>query len=131
MGFLAGRVRSDSRFAMAPDTDFRAISPRFAPEVLPANMALAELVRLWAQRKNATPAQLSLAWLLAQKPWIVPIPGTTNAAHMSENLGAASISFSAQELQQLNAAVAAIPIQGDRLPAAVAMMSDVEAAPQR
>lgn len=131
MGFLAGGVRSDSRFAMAPDTDFRAISPRFAPEVLPANMALAELVRLWAQRKNATPAQLSLAWLLAQKPWIVPIPGTTNAAHMSENLGAPSISFTAQELQELNAAVAAIPIQGDRLPAAVAVMSGVEAAPKR
>lgn len=131
MGFLAGGVRAESRFAMAPDMDFRAISPRFAPDVLPANMALVDLVRSWAQRKNVTPAQLSLAWLLAQKPWIVPIPGTTNAAHMMENLGAASISFTAQELQQLNAAVAAVRIQGDRLPAAVAVMSDVEAAPKR
>lgn len=131
MGFLAGAVRADSRFAMAPDMDFRAISPRFAPEVLPANMALADLVRSWAQRKNATPAQLSLAWLLAQKPWIVPIPGTTNAAHMMENLGAASVSFTAQELQQLSAAVATIRIRGDRLPAAVAVMSGVEAAPKR
>ncbi|PXW95190.1 aryl-alcohol dehydrogenase-like predicted oxidoreductase [Sphaerotilus hippei] len=130
MGLLAGGVKADSRFAMAPDMDFRAISPRFASEVLPANMALADLVRTWAQRKNATPAQLSLAWLLAQKPWIVPIPGTTNAAHMSENLGAASISFTTQELQQLNAAVAAIRIQGDRLPPAVAAMSGVEAPPR-
>ncbi len=131
MGFLAGGVRADSRFAMTPITDFRAVSPRFAPEVLPANMALADLVRTWAQRKNATPAQLSLAWLLAQKPWIVPIPGTTNAAHMTENLGAASLSFTAHELQQLNADVAAIRIQGDRLPPAVAVLSGVEAAPKR
>jgi aryl-alcohol dehydrogenase-like predicted oxidoreductase len=63
---------------MAPVLDFRAITPRFAPEALPVNMATVELVRTWAQRKNATPAQLSLAWLLAQKPWIVPIPGATN-----------------------------------------------------
>jgi aryl-alcohol dehydrogenase-like predicted oxidoreductase len=131
MGFLAGGVRADSRFAMAPVTDFRAVSPRFAPDVLPANMALADLVRAWAQRKNATPAQLALAWLLAQKPWIVPIPGTTNAAHMMENLGAASISFTPQELNELNAAVAAIPIHGERLPPAVLSMSGVEAAPKR
>ena len=131
MGFLAGGVQADSRFATTPITDFRAISPRFAPDVLPANMALAELVRSWAQRKNATPAQLSLAWLLAQKPWIVPIPGTTNAAHMTENLGAASISFTTDELRQLNAAVAAIRIQGDRLPAVVMAMSGVEAPPKR
>lgn len=124
MGFLAGGVNSSSRFT-APD--FRALSPRFAPEALAANMALANLVRRWAQRKNATPAQLSLAWLLAQKPWIVPIPGTTNPAHMTENLGAASISFGADELKQLNAAVAAIRIQGDRLPPAVAVMSGTEA----
>jgi aryl-alcohol dehydrogenase-like predicted oxidoreductase len=131
MGFLAGGVKADSRFASEPVMDFRAISPRFAPDVLPANMALAELVRSWAQSKNATPAQLALAWLLAQKPWIVPIPGTTNAAHMTENLGAASISFNADELRQLNAAVSAIRIQGDRLPPAVALMSSVEAAPRR
>ena len=131
MGFLAGGVRADSRFASAPIMDFRAMTPRFAPEVLPANMALAELVQTWAQRKNATPAQLSLAWLLAQKPWIVPIPGTTNAAHMTENLGAAALSFTADELKQLNAAVAAIRIQGERLPPAVMAMSGVEAPPKR
>jgi len=131
MGFLAGGVRADSRFAMAPVTDFRAVSPRFAPDVLPANMALADLVRDWTQRKNATPAQLALAWLLAQKPWIVPIPGTTNAAHMTENLGAASIVFTAQELKALNDAVARIRIQGERLPPPVMALSGVEAAPKR
>jgi aryl-alcohol dehydrogenase-like predicted oxidoreductase len=128
MGFLAGAVRADSRFESAPVLDFRAISPRFAPEVLPANMALVELVRSWAQRKNASPAQLALTWLLAQKPWIVPIPGTTNMAHMEENLGANAISFTADELAQLNAAVAAVHIQGERLPPAVMQMSGVEAA---
>lgn len=131
MGFLAGGVRADSRFATVPIADFRAVSPRFSPEVLPANMALVDLVRTWAARKNATPAQLSLAWLLAQKPWIVPIPGTTSAAHMTENLGAASISFTEQELQQLNTAVAAIRIQGDRLPPAVMALSGVESAAKR
>lgn len=127
MGFLAGSVRADSRFESAPVMDFRAISPRFAPEVLPANMALVDLVRSWARRKNATPAQLSLAWLLAQKPWIVPIPGTTNMAHMEENLGAATITFSAGELAELNTAVAAIRIRGERLPPGVMAMSGVEA----
>ena len=126
-GFLAGGVRADSRFASAPVPDFRASSPRFAPEALPANMALMDLVRRWAQRKNATPAQLSLAWLLAQKPWIVPIPGTTNIAHLQDNLGAAALSFTAEELKQLNEAAAAIRIQGERLPPAVMVMSGVEA----
>jgi len=131
MGLLAGAVRAESRFESAPVPDFRAISPRFAPEVLPANMALVDLVRNWAQRKSATPAQLSLAWLLAQKPWIVPIPGTTNMAHMAENLGAATITFSAGELSELNTAVAAIRIHGERLPPAVMAMSGVEAPPKR
>lgn len=131
MGFLAGGVRADSRFATAPVMDFRAITPRFAPEALPANMALVALVRTWAQRKNATSAQLSLAWLMAQKPWIVPIPGTTNIAHMEENLGAVNVSFTADELKQLNDAVSAIRIQGERLPPAVMAMSGVEAPPRR
>jgi len=131
MGFLAGGVRADSRFALAPDLDFRALSSRFAPGVLPANLALVDLLRDWARRKQATPAQIALAWLLAQKPWIVPIPGTTNAAHLSENVGAAAIRFSPDELRQLNAAVAAIRIQGERLPEAVAVMSGVEAPARR
>ncbi len=127
MGLLAGGVHANARFDMAPVTDFRALSPRFAPEVLPANMALVDVVRQWAQRKNATPAQLALAWLLAQKPWIVPIPGTTRIAHMEENIQAATIRFTGDELAQLNSAVAAVRILGDRLPAAVLQMSGVEA----
>lgn len=110
--------------------DFRAISPRFAPEVLPANMAQVDLVRTWARRKNATAAQLSLAWLLTQKPWIVPIPGTTNMPLMEENLGAATVTFSAGELNELNLAVAANRIRGECLPAAVMAMSGVEAPPK-
>jgi aryl-alcohol dehydrogenase-like predicted oxidoreductase len=128
MGFLAGTVSANSRF-VAPD--FRASVPRFAPDVLPANMALANLVKTWAARKNITPAQLSLAWLTAQKPWIVPIPGTTNVAHLEENIAAASVSFSAAELKELNAAVAAIPIQGARLSPAVLSATGVEAPPKR
>lgn len=128
MGFLAGTINASSRFEKQ---DFRASVPRFAPEVLPANMALADLVRSWAARKNATPAQLSLAWLTAQKSWIVPIPGTTNAAHLEENVAAAAISFSAAELTELNAAVAAIPIRGARLSPAVLSATGVEAPPKR
>jgi aryl-alcohol dehydrogenase-like predicted oxidoreductase len=131
MGFLAGAVNADSRFKKEPVLDFRAVVPRFAPETLPANMALVQVVRTWAQRKNATPAQLALAWLMAQKPWIVPIPGTTKMAHMAENLGAAAISFTADELKQLNADVVAVNIQGARLPPAVMVMSGVEAPPKR
>lgn len=124
MGFLAGTINAASRFDRQ---DFRANVPRFAPDVLPANMALADLVKTWATRKNVTPAQLSLAWLTAQKPWIVPIPGTTNPAHLEENVAAGSISFSITELNELNAAVAAIPIQGERLPPAILSATGVEA----
>jgi aryl-alcohol dehydrogenase-like predicted oxidoreductase len=128
MGFLAGTIKATSRFEKQ---DFRAAVPRFAPDVLSANMALAELVKTWADRKNVTPAQLSLVWLTAQKPWIVPIPGTTNVAHLEENVAAATISFSAAELKELNAAVAAIPIRGARLSPAVLSATGVEAPPKR
>ncbi|MDZ4281317.1 MAG: aldo/keto reductase [Hydrogenophaga sp.] len=128
MGFLAGTISANSRFEQP---DFRASVPRFAPAVLPANMALANLVKTWATRKNVTPAQLSLAWLTAQKPWIVPIPGTTNVAHLEQNVAAASIAFSAAELKELNEAVAAIPIQGARLSPAVLSATGVEAMPKR
>ncbi|WP_027351775.1 aldo/keto reductase [Halotalea alkalilenta] len=127
MGFLTGTINADTRFAEDGQREFRASVPRFAPDALPANMALVEVVETWAQRKDATPAQLALAWLLAQKPWIVPIPGTTKIAHLEENLGAAAITFTDEELAELNAAVAAVPIQGDRLPPAVMQMSGVEA----
>lgn len=128
MGFLAGTIHAASRFEKQ---DFRAAVPRFAPDVLPANMALVDLVKTWAVRKNVTPAQLSLAWLTAQKPWIVPIPGTTNMAHLQENVAAASIAFSAAELQELNAAVAAIPIRGARPSPPVLSATGVEAPPKR
>ncbi len=131
MGFLTGTVMADTRFETSPEMDFRAIVPRFAPEALPANMALVDVVKSWARQKNATPAQLALAWLLAQKPWIVPIPGTTNVAHMEENIGAVEIAFTPEELQRLNAEVAAVTVRGERLPEAVTQMSGVEAPPRR
>lgn len=128
MGFLAGAVSARTRFG---EGDFRASVPRFAPDVLPANMQLVRLVQGWARRKNATPAQIALAWLSARKPWIVPIPGTTNLAHLEENVAAASLTFSAAELQELDAALAAITIQGARLSPAVLAATGVEAAPKR
>ena len=128
MGFLAGRIDAGSRFA---EQDFRASVPRFAPDNLPANLALVEVVRHWARRKNATPAQIALAWLGARKPWIVPIPGTTNVAHLQENVGAAAIRFSASELAELDAAIGAIPIRGARLSAPVLAATGVEAPPRR
>ncbi len=130
MGFLTGSVTADTRFETSPEMDFRAVVPRFAPEALAANMALVNVVKTWAQRKNATPAQLALAWLLAQRPWIVPIPGTTQVAHMEENIGATAISFTPDELQQLNAAVSAVSIRGERLPPAVLRMSGVDTPPK-
>lgn len=127
MGFLTGTVPEDTRFKTGDDMDFRSFVPRFAPEALRANMALVDVVRTWAHRKNATPAQLALAWLLAQKPWIVPIPGTTNMAHMEENIGAVEISLTPDELKRLNTEIASVKIQGERLPPFVLQMSDVEA----
>ena len=131
MGFLTGTVQADRRFATEPAPDFRAAVPRFAPEALKANLALVDVVRTWAQRKNATPAQLALGWLLAQRPDVVPIPGTTNEAHLDENLGATAVTFTADELIQLNAAVTAVAIRGERLPPAVMQMSGVEAPPKQ
>lgn len=128
MGFLAGSVSARTRF---DEGDFRAAVPRFAPDALPANMALVRLVQAWARRRNATPAQLALAWLSARKPFIVPVPGTTNVAHLEENVAAASISFSAAELQELDAALAAIPVRGERLPPVVLAATGVEALPKR
>ena len=129
-GFLSGSIDADTRFSEGPPPDFRLAVPRFGPEALPANMELIRLVSNWAKRKRATPAQLALAWLLAQKPWIVPIPGTTKIAHMEENLAAAAITFTGAELSELNTALAAVQIQGERLPPDVLMMSGVEAPPK-
>jgi aryl-alcohol dehydrogenase-like predicted oxidoreductase len=128
MGFLAGRVGARTRFG---EEDFRAAVPRFAPEALPANMSLVRLVQTWARRKEVTPAQLALAWLTARKPWIVPIPGTTNVAHLEENVAAATITLSAPELKELDEGLAAITIRGERLAPAVLAATGVEAPPKR
>ena len=124
VGFLTGAIDANTRFAPG---DIRGIESRFSPENLPHNLALVALVKSWAAQKNARPAQVSLAWVLAQKPWIVPIPGTTQMAHMLENTGAADVRFTADELRQFNAAVANIEIKGERLPKMVLDFSNVEA----
>ncbi len=126
--FLTGWIDSDTRFAPG---DIRGAEPRFSPENLKHNMALVALVKRWAEQKNAAPAQIALAWLMAQKPWIVPIPGTTQMAHMLQNNGADAVRFSPSELSELNAAVSAIEIRGARLPEQVLVFSGVDAPPQK
>jgi aryl-alcohol dehydrogenase-like predicted oxidoreductase len=128
VAFLTGAIDASTRFAPG---DIRGVESRFAPENLPHNLALVDLLKRWAERKNATPAQIALAWLLAQKPWIVPIPGTTQMAHMLENAGAADIRFTTSELVELNAEVRAIDVLGARLPDQVLAFSGVEAPPKR
>jgi aryl-alcohol dehydrogenase-like predicted oxidoreductase len=122
--FLTGWIDANTRFAQG---DIRAIEGRFSAENLPHNLQLVALVREWAERKQAAPAQIALAWLMAQKPWIVPIPGTTNAAHAIQNAGAASVRFTPAELAELNASVQAIEPRGQRLPDAVLVHSGREA----
>ncbi|MGC2234650.1 MAG: aldo/keto reductase [Pyrinomonadaceae bacterium] len=126
--FLTGWIDANTRFAPG---DIRGGESRFSPENLPHNLALVELVKNWAKRKDAAPAQIALAWLMAQKPWIVPIPGTTQMAHMVENSGAAAVRFTPAELAELNSAVSAIEIRGQRLPDAVLVFSGVEAPPKK
>ena len=123
-GFAAGEITPYTRFA---EGDFRAFVPRNAPVAAAANMPLVQLLQDWAVRKGSTPAQISLAWLMAQKPWIVPIPSTTRLPHLLENIGADQLTFSRAELEELNTAVAAIPIHGDRLPPAILAQAGVEA----
>jgi len=110
-GFLTGKMDQNTTF---DSKDFRSTVPRLSPENLKANMAFVDLVAAFAQRKNATPAQIALAWVLAQKPWFVPIPGTTKLHRLTENLGAAAIGFTAEELQEINVASSKIAVQGDR-----------------
>ncbi len=124
VGFLTGAIDANTRFAQG---DIRAVESRFSPENLPQNLALVELLKKWIAQKQATPAQISLAWLLSQKPWIVPIPGTTQMAHMLENIGAAEVKFTASELLEFNKQLDAIQIVGERLPAGVLAFSGVEA----
>jgi aryl-alcohol dehydrogenase-like predicted oxidoreductase len=113
-GFLTGQIGEHTTF---DSSDFRNSVPRFAPEARRANLALVDLVRRIAERKGATPAQVALAWLLAQKPWIVPIPGTTKLHRLRENLGATSVEMNADDLSAIALGLAAIPLQGERLPA--------------
>lgn len=127
VGFLTGAIDAETRFAAG---DFRGGETRFAPENIPANLALVTLLKRWATRKQAAPGQIALAWLLAQKPWIVPIPGTTQMAHMIENVGAAGVRLTSDEVAELNRSVAAIKVHGARLPDAVQAMSGVEAPPK-
>jgi aryl-alcohol dehydrogenase-like predicted oxidoreductase len=126
MGFTTGTITPFTRFA---EGDFRAQVPRNSPENLAANMPLVQLISDWAVRKGATPAQISLAWLMAQQPWIVPIPSTTRTAHLAENLGAEEVVFTGDELRELNTALAAIKIHGERLQPAALAQTGVEAPP--
>jgi aryl-alcohol dehydrogenase-like predicted oxidoreductase len=127
VGFLTGAIDARTRFA---DGDIRKGESRFSPDNLVHNLALVDLVKKWAERKRATPAQIALAWLMGQKPWIVPIPGTTQMAHMVENAGAINVQLTPPEVAELNASVAAIEVQGARLPDGVLRMSGVEAPPK-
>lgn len=122
--FLTGWIDENTRFAQG---DFRATESRFNPENLAHNMSLVKLLMQWSERKNATPAQIALAWLLHQKPWIVPIPGTTSLVHMQQNTASRDLSFSTADLRELNDSLASITIQGQRLPDFVQVFSDVEA----
>jgi len=112
-GFLTGKIDSNAKFE---STDFRSTLPRFTPEALKVNQALIDLLGTIAKRKNATPAQIALAWLLAQKPWIVPIPGTTKLNRLEENIGAVSVELTPNDLSEIEAAAANIQVEGDRYP---------------
>lgn len=112
-GFLTGKIDETTKF---DSSDFRTMVPRFTPEALKTNMALVDLVRNVAARKKATPAQIAIAWLLAQKPWIVPIPGTTKLHRLKENLGALAIELTADDLHEINAAESKLTLEGARLP---------------
>ena len=112
-GFLTGKIDENTTF---DSSDFRNIVPRFTAEARKANLALVDLLTKVAQQKKATPAQIALAWLLAQKPWIVPIPGTTKPERLKENLGAAAVDLTADDLRQIDSAASAITLEGARYP---------------
>jgi aryl-alcohol dehydrogenase-like predicted oxidoreductase len=112
-GFLTGKITEDTKFSQ---NDFRNIVPRFTVENRKANQGLVDLVNKFAKQKRVTPAQIALAWLLAQKPWIVPIPGTTKLHRLEENSGAAAVELTSDDLRQIAGATEKIPVQGDRYP---------------
>jgi aryl-alcohol dehydrogenase-like predicted oxidoreductase len=112
-GFLTGKIDENKKF---DSTDFRSTLPRFTPEALKANQALIDLLGSIAKRKNATPAQIALAWLLAQKPWIAPIPGTTKLNRLEENIGAVTVELTAEDLRDIDSAASKIKVEGARYP---------------
>jgi aryl-alcohol dehydrogenase-like predicted oxidoreductase len=119
-GFLTGKVNENTTFA---DNDIRARTPRFKPEAIEANWVLVDLVTKIGEQKGATPAQIALAWLLAQKPWIVPIPGSRRLKHLDDNIGALAVELTPDDLYEIADALSKITIQGDRYPKATARMS--------
>jgi aryl-alcohol dehydrogenase-like predicted oxidoreductase len=119
-GFLTGKIDETTKF---DPTDFRNNVPRFSPEARKANQALVDVIKIVAERKQASPAQVALSWLLAQKPWIVPIPGTTKLHRLEENLGAVAVTLTVDDLRQIETALASIEIQGARLPEAALKMT--------
>jgi aryl-alcohol dehydrogenase-like predicted oxidoreductase len=119
-GFLTGKIDETTKF---DPTDFRNSVPRFSPEARKANLALVEVLKAVAERKRATPAQIALAWLLVQKPWIVPIPGTTKLHRLEENLGAINLELTAADLSEITAEASKIKVQGERLPEAALKMT--------
>ena len=119
-GFLTGKIDENTTF---DSTDFRNTLPRFTPEARKANQALVDLLGKIAERKKATPAQIALAWLLAQKPWIVPIPGTTKLHRLEENIGAAAIELTPDDLREIDSAASQITVQGARYPEQLEQMT--------
>src|SRR5512140_3876173 len=115
-GFLTGKIDEKTTF---DSSDFRNSVPRFTPEARKANQALVDLLRTIGERKKATPAQIALAWLLAQKPWIVPIPGTTKLKRFEENIGAVEVVLTADDLREIDNAASEITIEGERYPEAL------------
>ena len=119
-GFLTGKI---DRTATFDSSDFRSYVPRFAPEALAANIVLVDLIRQVAARKGVTPAQIALAWLLARKPWIVPIPGTTKLHRLDENLGATAVELTSEDLVEIDSTASKITLKGARLPEAILKMT--------
>jgi aryl-alcohol dehydrogenase-like predicted oxidoreductase len=119
-GFLTGKMDANTKF---DETDFRSKLPRYTPEALKANQALVDLLGKIGAEKKATPAQIALAWLLAQKPWIVPIPGTTKLHRLEENIGAATVELTSGDLREIESAAAEIKVEGARYPEAIEKMT--------
>ena len=119
-GFLTGKINESTTF---DSSDFRNTLPRFTPEARKANQALVDLLGRIGKRKKATPAQVALAWLLAQKPWIVPIPGTRNLERLDENIGAVAVDLTSDDLREMNGAASRINVQGARYPEKLEQMT--------